>query len=96
MLDGVGPMFLDDKSGSHDSDANPSSATSKEPFIDFDDSIQHVNHAISSPTPQMNSRNNSQDHRVEAQKIINNIRRTVSQILVIYDDQTCETFVPKK
>lgn len=29
-------------------------------------------------------------------KIINNIHHSVAQILVIYDDQTCETFVPKK
>lgn len=37
-----------------------------------------------------------QNPQASTPKIINNIRRSVAEILVIYDDQTCETFVPKK
>lgn len=40
--------------------------------------------------------NGAQNPNIVTTKYINNIRRSVQQILVIYDDQTCETFVPKK
>lgn len=38
----------------------------------------------------------SQNPNIIIPKNINKTFRSVSQILVIYDDQTCETFVPKK
>lgn len=44
----------------------------------------------------MNSSAGRPNPNIVTPKIINKITRTVSQILIIYDDQTCETFVPKK
>lgn len=125
LLDGTGPMFNDGKPGDPSSaTATPSSSSTGEAFIDFEDDPDSANANIT-PTPSDSVASEKPDsasvqHNVEgykrrsasvsqenastlhsnsnvvAPKIINNIRRSVSQILVIYDDQTCETFVPKK
>ncbi len=125
LLDGTGPMFNDGKPEDPSSaTATPSSSSTGEAFIDFEDDPDSANANIT-PTPsdsvasekpasasvqhnvegykrrsasvsQENASTLHSNSNVVAPKIINNIRRSVSQILVIYDDQTCETFVPKK
>ena len=74
-----------------------------------DDNVNKIQQPYStSGTPQSSSSNVEKSHSQSASrplagnpnivvpKIINNIHHSVAQILVIYDDQTCETFVPKK
>lgn len=125
LLDGTGPMFNDGKPGDPSSaTATPSSSSTGEAFIDFEDdpdsananitptpsdsvasekpasaSVQHNVEGFKRRSASVSQENTSTLHsnsNVVAPKIINNIRRSVSQILVIYDDQTCETFFPKK
>lgn len=124
LLDGVGPMFRDDKSNGANGSSTPSAAPTGEGLIDFDGEgavandpsmnsassaqassglASGANGSASSYSPSNNpssAANGGNNYRpnpnVVTPKIINNIRRNVASILVIYDDQTCETFVPKK
>lgn len=124
LLDGTGPMFLDDESGASSQSSNPSSSSASEPFIDFEGNLVNPDETVeatslspsNSESPvaadvvpsdsrqleqaQGHSSNNGSSSKrnpnIVVPKNINIIRRNVSQILVIYDDQTCETFVPKK
>lgn len=127
LLDGIGPMFNDDKSGVSNSSSTPSANSSEEAFIDFGDNpdvsaseaqdsesdgilsaaVDSSNSSLSNQSSarqtvnvgrsaQRNPNLQSSNPNIVTTKIFNNKHRSVSQILVIYDDQTCETFVPKK
>ena len=60
------------------------------------DAIPGVSVSADNKQVQSAVRSQSGNPNIVVPKIINNIHHSVAQILVIYDDQTCETFVPKK
>ena len=95
LMFGLGPMFLVNHSG-EDQGSEAVAHTSNEPLLDFD----HP-----SPTPQnvfSESRNSlgvqSTPVRMDKMdvKYVDKISRKITEIRVFYDDQTWESFVPKK
>lgn len=97
----TGEAFIDFEDDSDSANANitptPSDSVASEKPASA--SVQHNVEGYKRRSASVSQENASTLHsncNVVAPKIINNIRRSVSQILVIYDDQTCETFVPKK
>ena len=95
LMFGRGPMFLVNHSG-EDQGPEAVAHTSNEPLLDFDSS---------SPTPQnvfSESRNSlgvqSTPVRMDKMdvKYVDKISRKITEIRVFYDDQTWESFVPKK
>lgn len=97
----TGEAFIDFEDDSDSANANitptPSDSVASEKPASA--SVQHNVEGFKRRSASVSQENASTLHsnsNVVAPKIINNIRRSVSQILVIYDDQTCETFFPKK
>ena len=96
LMYGEGEMFAPANSGNNN--AGKPTTTVQQTMIDFDfDSPQpdastsHVNQERPQPVYQPAERK-----EVEVVKIVNKPQRQISEIRVFYDDQTWETFVPKR
>lgn len=96
LMFGNGPMFLDEKSNDSASAPAPSTSEQNEPVLDFsDDSDSEV--SAPSPTPFSKSVISTPKNTEKiVTKYVDKPQRHIAQIMVIYDDQTLETFVPKK
>lgn len=96
-----GEAFIDFGDASDPADENPSvPSASSQSSSSSPSSPSRPSSVRGQQTSGMYSSAGSQPGRsnpnIIIPKNINNFRRNVAQILVIYDDQTCETFVPKK
>lgn len=85
--------FLDFGDGE---DTDASSASTQAQVKNSSSTRQQILGSDASAASSLLGKNQQQNQMVIHPKIINNIHHSVSQILVIYDDQTCETFVPQK
>jgi DNA-binding XRE family transcriptional regulator len=95
MMFGREPMYID-KQPAQNTSSNISDPVSTDTHIDFDSKI-------STPSPSLfdddNMRNvNTTPKNIEntVVKYIDKPQRQITEIRVFYDDQTWETFVPKK
>lgn len=92
LMFGIGEMFLSDDAIS--TTPPPSTASEKrlEPMLDF--GIDEPSHqpTIIAPTtkPQV------QNDKVDMVKNIDKVQRKITEIRIFYDDQTWETFLPKR
>lgn len=96
LLYGNGPMFMDEYTG--DVDNHAVSASSAESVLNFDDSpsTPSESNVVQSQLSFVEKRNQLQQVANNTTKYIDNNPRKISEIRVFYDDQTWETFVPKK
>lgn len=96
LLYGNGPMFMDEYTG--DIDNHSVSASSAESVLMFDDSpsTPPESNVVQPQRSFLDQRNQLQQVTNNNTKYIDNISRKIAEIRVFYDDQTWETFVPKK
>ena len=96
LLYGNGPMFMDEYTG--DIDNHAVSASSAESVLNFDDSpsTPSENNVVQPQLSFIDQRNQLQQVANNNTKYIDNNPRKIAEIRVFYDDQTWETFVPKK
>lgn len=94
LMYGNGPMF-NDNLGDTSISSTPSS-TPKEAAIDFDDTPEPIRSMTSAAARTMNGGMTSHNASNIVVKTVDKKPHKISQILVFYDDQTWETFVPKK
>ncbi len=95
LMFGKGPMYLDGNEQAGDSQSDDPSGGAVEPMLDFD-----------SPIPEQPDRFRVVNQHVaprmapNQQKInlnyLDKMKRQITEIRVFYDDQTWESFVPKK
>ena len=96
LLYGNDPMFMDEYTG--DVDNHPVSASSAESVLNFDDSpsTPSESNVVQPQLSFVEQRNQLQQVTNNTTKYIDNNSRKIAEIRVFYDDQTWETFVPKK
>ena len=96
LLYGNGPMFMDEYTGDIDNHTVPTS--SDESVLKFDDSpsTPPESKVVQQQLSFIDQRNQLQQVTNNNTKYIDNISRKIAEIRVFYDDQTWETFVPKK
>mgnify|MGYP004526856229 FL=1 len=96
LLYGNGPMFMDEYTG--DIDNHAVSASSAESVLNFDDSpsTPQETNVVQPQLSFVEQRNQLQQVTNNTTKYIDNNSRKIAEIRVFYDDQTWETFVPKK
>lgn len=96
LLFGQGPMFLDDYTGDNDNYAV--SAPSAESVLKFEDSpsTPPESNVVQSQLRFSDQRNQLPPASTCNTKYIDKNPRKIAEIRVFYDDQTWETFVPKK
>lgn len=96
LMYGRGPMFLDDVSQGND--MRPSAVSSSESVLQFD--VATSTPSESKPEQPRLDFSSSRDYAQMAEKTtmkyIDNNMRKITEIRIFYDDQTWETFVPKK
>lgn len=95
IMYGIGPMFLDDVHGNEAATSTPL-PVSEEQSLDFGMIAQ-----VSKPSGMASQNTVGVDKTPKVQsymdmKIPNKIQRHITEIRIFYDDQTWETFVPKK
>lgn len=93
LMFGDGPMFLQDKDSQDQSEAP---TTAQEPTLDFGG-----DHPASSPLSPVSPNSQGVYHTPDIAvrnevKYIDKPQRKITEIRVFYDDQTWETFVPRK
>lgn len=94
LLDGTGPMFMSENTKADGTESAPSASVGSpsshlpyQPVLFSDGETEGTNVGVK-PTP---------NHRqVETVKIVEKSQRKITEIRIFYDDQTWETFVPKK
>lgn len=96
LLYGNGPMFMDEYTV--DIDNHAVSASSAESVLNFDDSpsTPSESNVVQPQLSFIDQRNQLQQDANNNTKYIDNNLRKIAEIRVFYDDQTWETFVPKK
>ncbi len=96
LVFGTGPMFLDDKNKTATPTPTPTASSASEPVLDFSDDNE-ASKNVASPSNFNNGVNTTPKNKETVTvKYVDKPQRHISQIMVIYDDQTLETFVPKK
>lgn len=96
LLYGVGEMFV--TPGGSSNDSVPSNSGSNPTDLALDFSEPQAAPLQVSDFQQSRQQSTYQQHKPEIQqgKIINKAERKIAEIRIFYDDQTWETFVPKK
>ena len=97
IMFGKEPMYTDGQSGditSQSAQASPS----KEPILSFDNNATATQQAASqqSDTSNVRSINPRYEESNDTVKIFDKPQRKIVEIRIFYDDQTWETFIPKK
>lgn len=93
---GKGSMFLDD--ASHDELKNSNVTTQLQPTLDFDDTSSIDTHPSArqvASVPPMSANPASSSQQINM-NFLDKKERKITEIRIFYDDQTWETFVPKK
>lgn len=95
LMFGKGPMYVDGKEQSIDVPEAGVATKSSEPMLDFSptpDSSTERQVAVAAPAASKNAPN-QQKFNVN---FLDKTKRQITEIRVFYDDQTWESFVPKK
>ncbi len=99
LMYGQGPMFKDQDAMDKDPDPNIQKSernASTEGLLDFGDSAATLPHQQSTTQSVYNPSDRAAYPQNMQVKIIDKPQRKITEIRVFYDDQTWETFVPKK
>jgi len=92
LMFGTGEMFLPDDQSSSTPPPTTAVENRLEPMLDFGtdntNSRPHVQHVATKP--QM------QNDKVETVNNLDKVQRKITEIRLFYDDQTWETFLPKR
>lgn len=95
LMYGKGAMFLDDKAEDVEVD-NLRSVESTEPSLLFDDTMSSTPRQAVGASVRMQSPTQSGYRQILNTKNVDKIQRNITEIRIFFDDQTWETFVPKK
>ena len=93
LMFGRGPMYTDEISSEENPQSTDSTPKSMEPQLDFDASPIPFSH------PEVNQSANHFAAQKSEQVVLKNFDkkpRQITEIRIFFDDQTWETFVPKK
>lgn len=96
LLYGVGPMFLDDSIPSPSPSAQSSGVGGQEVMIDFPDETMSTTPSSSGRCYSQRPQNGAFQVDSQVLKNLDKPQRKITEIRIFYDDQTWETFVPKK
>ncbi len=99
LLYGNGQMFLDDAPLVNDSKVESPSSGTMEGILEFGQAPSYGSHTPQQlPVSSMpsGSGNSSSMHRMVDLKTFDKPKRSITEIRIFFDDQTWETFVPKK
>lgn len=92
LMFGSGPMYADSDASATDNAGLGVSAGGHEPTLDFGDAPLSPSPFTPTPSPQISQ---PRTMIVDA-KNLDKKQRSITEIRIFYDDQTWETFVPKK
>lgn len=95
LMYGKGAMFLDDKTENFDVD-NSHSVETTEPSLLFDDNISSTPRQAVGASVRMQSPAQQGYRQIVNAKNFDKVQRNITEIRIFFDDQTWETFVPKK
>lgn len=92
LMFGTGEMFLSDANNTSTPPSASANGNSAEPMLNFGNS-ETTPEVYSAPPAY---RPTLQKEKVELVKNIDNHQRKITEIRIFYDDQTWETFLPKR
>ena len=96
LMFGTGAMYLDESAHPSSTEGQDASNHVGEPMLDFGvDPVTPAMTGVQSATVNYGRNNRSYEQTVEL-KNIEKKQRSITEIRIFYDDQTWETFVPKK
>lgn len=102
LLYGDGEMFRPSSDNVSDNDGTNAGQTSQQPLpgsdlmLDFSTPPSTPTQGRGQQMPSTASSKSDAGHDLQFQKIIDTKQRKISEIRIFYDDQTWETFIPKK
>lgn len=92
LMFGTGEMFLSDTNNPSAPSASVATNNGGEPMLNFDNA-EATPETYSTPSVH---RPMQQKEKIEVVKNIDNHQRKITEIRIFYDDQTWETFLPKR
>lgn len=96
LLYGNGPMFVDDPISENVQGGQPHSEDGQERLLDFSAPTPHPSSQRPESPMSFKPANPSLQTEKQIAKIFDKPQRKITEIRLFYDDQTWETFVPKK
>ncbi|MBQ8047971.1 MAG: helix-turn-helix transcriptional regulator [Prevotella sp.] len=101
LLYGQGPMFFDEHSSGDQPEVSSASGQSvtlnaQEQVLDFGRSSSSSPSVVRDQSYGLRGQNVPQNVGNETVKIVDKVPRKITEIRIFYDDQTWETFLPKK
>ena len=96
LLYGNGPMFHDSPLSDSSEGTSQLHVDGQETYLDFSATSPQPSPTRQDPTAVFKPSNAPKQAEMQIQKIFDKPQRKITEIRLFYDDQTWETFVPKK